>query len=91
MSSHLAVGVYSTIGGLVGLGSLYVAVAVGLRRQERKFAAESPTQQQQQRLRVVQPSTSPAPLPSAGRKRRRGELELLPPITTSTSWCRSAG
>jgi probable Rubsico expression protein CbbX len=66
------------IGGLVGLGSLCVAIAIGLRRQEKNFAAAT-RPSAQQRLRVVQPTSGGAPPHNASRKRRRAEPELLPP------------
>ena len=79
MSTHLVVWVSGVIGGLIGLGSLCLAVAIGLRRQEKNFAATSPTQQAQRRLRVVQPTSGAAPRAGASRKRRKGESELLSP------------
>jgi probable Rubsico expression protein CbbX len=63
------------VGGMIGIGGLCAAVAVGLRRQERANDAVSPDR----RLRVLQPTSGAAPLASPGGRRRRGELELLPP------------
>src|SRR5215469_3773055 len=74
MGSSLATWVSGVIGGMVGLGSLCVAIAVGLRRQERRYSEA--TGQQRQRLEVVQPSSQPAP---QLRTRRSAEPELLPP------------
>jgi len=77
MGSSLATWVSGVIGGMVGLGSLCVAIAVGLRRQERRYSEA--TGQQRQRLEVVQPSSQPAPQLRTRRSRRRAEPELLPP------------
>jgi probable Rubsico expression protein CbbX len=64
------------VAGTIGILGFCAAVAVGLRRQERANDANSPDR----RLRVVQPTSGAAvPQVSSGRRRRRGELELLPP------------
>jgi probable Rubsico expression protein CbbX len=82
MSSHTATEISEIIGGLVGLGTLGAWATIGLRRQKKRLADTSPVQQQRQGLRVVQPTSGAAVRPapaSSGRRRRRGEIELLPP------------
>jgi len=65
------------VGGIIVIGAVCFAVAVNLQRQERANDAASPDR----RLRVVLPTTAgPAGPAVAGRsRRRRGEVELLPP------------
>ena len=64
------------VGGIIVIGVVCFAVAVNLQRQERANDAASPDR----RLRVVLPTTTgPAGSAVAGRRRRRGEVELLPP------------
>src|SRR5215472_10887892 len=64
------------VGGIIVIGVVCFAVAVNLQRQERANDAASPDR----RLRVVLPTTTgPAGPAVAGRRRRRGEVELLPP------------
>jgi probable Rubsico expression protein CbbX len=67
------------VGGIIVIGAICFAVAVNLQRQERANDAASPDR----RLRVVLPTTAgPAGPAVAGRRRRRGEVELLPPGAT---------
>jgi probable Rubsico expression protein CbbX len=83
------------VGGIIAIFIVCWAVAVNLTRQERANDAASPDKRLRvilptsggapvaaARGRVVLPVSGGAPAGAAGRRRRRGELELLPPGAT---------
>jgi probable Rubsico expression protein CbbX len=69
-------------GGMLALGSLSAFVIAGVKKQQLRYDAENPTRGRLS-VRVVE-ATSHAALtaPTTSRRRRKGELELLPPSST---------
>jgi probable Rubsico expression protein CbbX len=82
LSSHLWFEISSTAGGMLALGTLSVFVIAGVKKQQMRYDAEHPTRGRLS-VRVVEP-TSHATLtaPTTQRRRRKGEVELLPPSST---------
>jgi probable Rubsico expression protein CbbX len=78
--SHVTFEFAFIVGGLVVLFSLCGAIAVGLRRQERRNAEEKG--QSLAKLHVVLPSGRPALPGSQPRRRRRAQADVLPPHST---------
>ncbi|HTA03235.1 MAG TPA: AAA family ATPase [Streptosporangiaceae bacterium] len=82
MTSHLWFEISSLAGGMLGLGTLCVFIIVGTRRQARRYEAEKSVHARSS-LRVVEPTSQAAlKAPTTPRRRRKGELELLPPSST---------
>ena len=82
LTSHLWFEISSLAGGMLGLGTLCVFIIVGTRRQARRYEAEKSVHARSS-LRVVEPTSQAAlKAPTTPRRRRKGELELLPPSST---------
>ena len=82
LTSHLWFEISSLAGGMLGLGTLCVFIIVGTRRQARRYEAEKSVHARSS-LRVVEPTSLAAlKAPTTPRRRRKGELELLPPSST---------
>jgi hypothetical protein len=82
LSSHLWFEISSMAGGMLALGSLSAFVIAGVKQQQLRYDAENRTGPPSS-LRVVEPTAHAAlKAPTTSRKRRRGELELLPPSST---------
>jgi probable Rubsico expression protein CbbX len=82
LTSHLWFETSSLAGGMLGLGTLCVFIIVGTRRQARRYEAEKSVHARSS-LRVVEPTSQAAlKAPTTPRRRRKGELELLPPSST---------
>ncbi len=82
LTSHLWFEISSLAGGMLGLGTLCVFIIVGTRRQAMRYEAEA-ADRPRSSLRVVEPTSRAAPqAPATPRRRRKGEIELLPPSST---------
>jgi len=82
LTSHLWFEISSLAGGMLGLGTLCVFIIVGTRRQARRYEAEKSVHARSS-LQVVEPTSQAAlKAPTTPRRRRKGELELLPPSST---------